>query len=364
MSNEYSDVVDLDHDDEPAAAPLSNASWAASTLFNAAAHPADEDSGDADTVEDSSVEDEPAQDSASTLGTDSPAMDFATLSQIMSGLPGANDAPDTDATAEPNRQAGLVWTALQGGVAAVCSIVIVATTVLTWADPPPPPKEQSVPVLAVGGPTIAPEATPAVGDIDVPYWAHDPSCYNGNDSDPNAMRQNTTNAVWNCLRGFGGAGGGIDGHTVTLSLGEERNGEQPYLVTEIDVTAGWIPKVPGGEDEWDEHRVPTRLRYVFNDSPDPSRQTKWNVDTKNRRGVTPYRGEKPVLATQVTVVVLETSRPPQQDVPDVGSSTSTPNFPGLPGSRGPRSTVGDDEITPADATFAVSWLQVKGHLPG
>ncbi|MFA4085239.1 hypothetical protein ONA92_26455 [Mycobacteroides salmoniphilum] len=363
MSGEYQDVVDLDKDPSDPG-PVSNTAWAA-RLF-----PGAPDTAEADPYDGASTDDDeqdastpaPAEDAPTS---DRPPVDFAALSAMMSGLPGANDPIVADDTGhDPAKSAGMVWTVVHGAAAAVCSVLIVGTTVITSADPPPPPKEEAVPVLVAGAPLPDPQAVAPVDDIDIPYWAHDPSCYNGNDSDPNAMRQSATNAVWNCLRGFGGVGGGIDGHTVTVSLGDERNGARPYLVSEIAITPGWVPKVPGGEDEWDGHRVPTRLRYIFNDSPDPARQTKWNVDTNNRRGPVPYRGERPVLASQVTIVVLETSRPPKQDVPSGGAETTTPNFPDLPGSRGQRGTGSDDEITPADATFAVSALQVKGHVPG
>ncbi|SKK27464.1 hypothetical protein [Mycobacteroides abscessus] len=371
MSSDYPDVVDLDRD-SAAAAPVSNTSWAA-RLFNddAAPEPEPDRAPEPDTGATVSVDvaaasepsGEPAPPVASLTSGDGQPMDFAALSQLMSGLPGAHDVPEAD-TDDPHARAGAAWSAFLGGAAAVSSAIIIAATVLTWADPPPPPKEDSVPVLVAGAPTIEPQAVPVADDIDVPYWAHDPSCYNGNDSDPNAMRQNTTNAVWNCLRGFGGSGGGVDGHTVTVSFGDERNGAQWYLVSEIAMTPGWVPKVPGGEDEWDGHRVPTRVRYIFNDSPDPTRQTKWDVNTNNHRGPVPYRGVRPVLASQVTIVILETSRPPQQDIAGSTNSPNSPDFPGMPGSRGPRSTSRDDEITPADATFAVSALQVKGHVPG
>lgn len=373
MSNDYPDVVDLDHDSAPAES-VSNTSWAARLFKDDTAPEPDPEPApparsahpvtvNVDNAPESPTSGEPVPPAAATPSGDGQPMDFAALSQLMSGLPGAGDVPEAD-TDDPHAKAGAAWSAFLGGAAAVFGAIIVASTVLTWADPPPPPREESVPVLVAGAPTIVPQAVPVADDIDVPYWAHDPSCYNGNDSDPNAMRQNTTNAVWNCLRGFGGAGGGVDGHSVTVSFGDERNGAQWYLISELDITPGWVPKVPGGQDEWDDHRVPKRLRYIFNDSPDPSRQTKWDVDTNNHRGPVPYRGERPVLASQVTIVILETARPPKQDNAEGTNSSNSPDFPGMPGSRGPRAASNDDEITPADATFAVSALQVKGHVPG
>jgi hypothetical protein len=137
-------------------------------------------------------------------------------------------------------------------------------------------------------------------------------------------------------------------------------GPRFYKISEIEVTPGWIPKTPGGKDEWTKHRVPTLIRYVFNDSTDPRREpTVWDVDTHNAHGPVPYRGPQPVLASAITVVILATSPAPK----DVPSTSPTPTGADLPGFDSPTPSPTDAPPDPSDATFALSLLQVKGRLP-
>ena len=74
----------------------------------------------------------------------------------------------------------------------------------------------------------------------------------------------------------------------------------------MSVTPGWVAKTPGGKDEWLQHRVVTRLQYIFNDDD----RTIFTQDTANAHGPVTTPLPRKVLASRVTVVVLQTSRPP------------------------------------------------------
>jgi hypothetical protein len=274
---------------------------------------------------------------------------------------GGEGAPSGSAARTSDRAKG--WAGVLIGVTVVCSMVTAGIMVGTSRDDPAPPERAQVPVLAVGAPTVEPTAAPEVGDDIIPYMATAEGCYEGSTS-PGALQETDTESAWECVRGFGAAGGGTNGQLLKMKLGNEMTGPRWYLVSKVEITSGWVAKVQGGRDEWSQHRVPTLVRLVFNDSTDPGRPpTHWDIDTRGARGPVPYRGAKPVLASEITMVVLQTMRPPADDVPagDPSAPTSTPQYPELTTSERPTE---DPKKPPAvDATFAMSLLKVEGRLP-
>jgi hypothetical protein len=250
------------------------------------------------------------------------------------------------------------------GLTAVCSVVAAAIMVATSNDDPGPLKTAQVPFLAVGQPTVEPTAPAEAGDDIIPYMATAEGCYEGSTS-PGALQETDTESAWECVRGFGAAGGGTNGQLLKIKLGNEMTGPRWYLVSKVEITPGWVAKVQGGRDEWSQHRVPTLVRFVFNDSTDPQRPpTHWDVDTRGVRGPVPFTGAKPVLASEITMVILQTTRPPADDASaddTTTPTTSAPQYPELTTSEEPT----EDPQNPAavDATFAVSLLKIEGRTP-
>ena len=255
------------------------------------------------------------------------------------------------------------WAVVLVGLTAVCSIVAAVIMVATGRDDPVPPKTSQVPVLAVGQPTVEPTPPAEAGDDIIPYMATAEGCYEGSTS-PGALQETDTESAWECVRGFGAAGGGTNGQLLRIKLGNEMTGPRWYLVSKIEITPGWVAKVQGGRDEWSQHRVPTLVRFVFNDSTDPQRPpTHWDVDTRGVRGPVPFTGAKPVLASEITLVILQTTRPPADEAPptDGATPTSPPQYPELTTSEAP--TEDPQNPTAVDATFAVSLLKIEGRTP-
>jgi hypothetical protein len=282
-------------------------------------------------------------------------VDLSALAAVAALGQPATDTDDADqsTTATPGRG----WAIPLGILTAVFAVATTSILLIAGRDDPPPPKQHAVPILPVGAPTAAPQTGPSGNDeIIIPYTATPQGCYAGSTS-PKALEETATESAWVCVRGFGGSGGGSDGQVLKIELGDEMTGPRFYKISEIEVTPGWVPKTAGGKDEWTKHRVPTLIRYVFNDSTDPRREpTVWDVDTHNAHGPVPYRGPQPVLASAITMVILATSPAPK----DVSSATTTTELPGLESTTpSPSDTTPD----PSDATFAISLLQVKGRVP-
>ncbi len=215
-----------------------------------------------------------------------------------------------------------------------------ATTAPTQSAPPPPDSDQSVPFTAsancLAGSTSAQALTDTAGD-----------------------------SAWVCVRGV--PGGQVDGQVLHIDLGRS------YLLTAVSVTPGWVAKTPGGKDEWLAHRVVTRLQYIFNDDD----RTILTQDTGNSHGPVTTPLPHRVLASRVTVVVLQTSRPPASPPPTAGAAdTAQPGFLdsvlGTAGEPAPSdatqtSAAADpaEQLTgdPVDFTFAIAEMKFFGHQP-
>jgi hypothetical protein len=162
--------------------------------------------------------------------------------------------------------------------------------------------------------------------------------------------------AWVCVTG------GNIGQYVTFDLG------RTMLITAACLTSGWVGSDASGVDQWLLHRVVSRVQWSFNDVP----ATVVFQDTNNTHGEVcqpiPGRG---VLASQVTMLVQETSRAPADVVPSSAAasddgifgpatvspstSPSTVDLGSLPGSK--------PSNDPTDNTFAVSTLKLLGHQP-
>jgi hypothetical protein len=263
----------------------------------------------------------------------------------------------TDTNAGPTKVAMVLAAALLAAVL----VIVAAMTLFRRSDPPVPPNPVPPSIIAQGSATPAPP--PREVDEAVPYTAS-ANCPAGSTS-AQALTDTASDSAWVCVRGA--PGGQVDGQVLHIDLGRS------YLLTAVSVTPGWVAKTPGGKDEWLSHRVVTRLQYDFNDD----ERTILTQDTANTHGPVTTPLAHRVLASRVTVIILQTSRPPASPPPRVDATAATqPGFIDsvLGNADGPVSAdttqtsasppePGQDTSDPVDATFAVAAMKFLGHQP-
>lgn len=278
------------------------------------------------------------------------------------------DAPDdTVATQADDVNTGSRKVGALFAAGVVATAAVITTTLVVARDQPAPPAAAHPPSTAAAAAPAAPNpAASAPGDQDqaVPYTAS-ADCPPGSTS-AQALTDTTTDSAWVCVRGPVAAR--VDGQVLRADFG------RTYAVSAVSVTPGWVAKTPGGKDEWLQHRVVSRLQYVFNDDA----RTVFTQDTGNAHGPVTVALPHPVLASRVTVTVLATARPPVSPLPQ--SDAASPPAPGFPGSvlgeggapvrpsgefvdTGSMGLGSDEASDPVDATFAVSALTFFGHRP-
>jgi hypothetical protein len=257
--------------------------------------------------------------------------------------------PDDDG-AQPGRfdHRVAVWL---GGVAAAGLVAAVVSAVLLYGhgDPTPAaPHRDSVADPVVTAARIAsPSAAPADDRTDRPLpFTASAACPPGSTSAQTLSGTDPANAFV-CVRD------GVDGQVVDIDLGKT------YVVSAISITPGWIGQDSSGASQWTQHRVVTRVQYLLTNGED---RTVLTQDTGDVHGeaVQPI---KRVLASRITMLVLQTSRPPAE------APTSTTRAPGglLDGVVGdaPAAAPGiadqQGSADPVDATFAISNLKIIGH---
>ena len=278
--------------------------------------------------------------------------------------PGPDDAQPGDEPEGPDANAGAKKTALVLGVGLVAAVVAIFAG-LTMFSRHDPPARQATPRASVAAqPTAAPASSPAPPDSDqaVPFTAS-ANCPAGSTS-AQALTDTASDSAWVCVRGA--PGGQVDGQVLHIDLGRS------YLLTAVAITPGWVAKTPGGKDEWLAHRVVTRLQYIFNDD----ERTIFTQDTANTHGPVTTPLPKKVLASRVTVIILQTSRPPASPLPSTDpSAAAQPGFLdsvlGADGAPAPADAtqtsqptpMGETTSDPVDSTFAVAAMQLFGHQP-
>jgi hypothetical protein len=197
--------------------------------------------------------------------------------------------------------------------------------------------------------------------FDVPIGADRPLTFTASANCPagstSAQRLDGTDPAnaFVCVRNW------VDGQVIRLDL------PKPYVINAISLTPGWVDEDSGGLSQWAQHRVITRVQYAFNDTG----HTMIVQDTGNVHGEV-VQPVKHVLAAQITMVILQTSRPPAEMIttppgpgPQGGGPGGNPN-PGTASPISPASPLmagpgGQTTTDPVDATFAISSLKVIGH---
>ncbi len=240
--------------------------------------------------------------------------------------------------------------AFAGGVSAIAlTLTLLLMSVRSGPAVAPTPAEA---LTAVSIAAAAPQTTaPAVADdAPIPFTAQ-AQCPIGSTTAQAVANDDPTQA-WVCVRD------GVDGQVIEIQLG------RPMLITAVSQTP-WIGTDSSGAEQWLQHRVVTRGQWTFNTVP-PTTVTQ-NTGTVHGEAVQamPERG---VLASAVTLLIQETSRPTADTPPE---STEAPNPFGaiLPPSAGdspmtnllgPAETAGAD---PSDTTVAISNIKIIGHPP-
>ena len=270
----------------------------------------------------------------------------------------AEPQPDEPAPADVN--AGAKKTAIMLGTALLCAVAVIVTALVTFSDTAPAPRPLPTPSAATPAAPVPTTALPqADQDRAIAYTASG-NCPAGSTS-AQSLTDTTTDSAWVCVRGTQDAT--VDGQVLHVDFG------RTIVLSAVSVTPGWVAKTAGGRDEWMQHRVVSRLQYIFDDTD----RTIFPQDTGNTHGPVTTPLPHKVLASRVTVVILQTARPPASPLPSVtppvspgfGESVLGPDGAPLPAdSAAVTEPVPLGESTdPVDATFAISTLKFLGHEP-
>lgn len=187
--------------------------------------------------------------------------------------------------------------------------------------------------VATNTPAIQPsrpaqDTTDADEDAQIPIGDVTSRCPAGS-TNPKLAFDNQMSTAWVCVRSFG-----LDGQVLRVRL------QGAYVISSIGIVPGFNAPTSDGKDQWGKHRTVTRVKYSFNDAD----RTVYNQTTNNVRNEVVTRINPPVLASSVTITILQTAAP-----------TSDPDT-----SEAPRG--GDGARTELD-DFAVSSITVNGHRP-
>ncbi|KUH91813.1 hypothetical protein [Mycobacterium sp. IS-1556] len=265
---------------------------------------------------------------------------------------------DADARAQDSSPRRFTpWVVAAFGAVAVLGTII--TLVVTMANSPS--TEPAGPAAAPVAPRVvevAPPSPPPNTDGPLPFTASS-DCPPGSTSAQSVADPNST-TPWVCVRS-------VDGQVLEIDLG------RTFVITAVSIVPGAVNKThvsPDQPDPWLQHRVVTRVQWQFNDTD----RTVKNQNTGNVRGeaVEPIRPG--VLASKITLIIQETSRPPAIAPTDTSGAppppTAGPSILGdiLGGDQGgtapapaPVLPGGTTSRDPADGTFAVSSIKIIGH---
>jgi hypothetical protein len=269
---------------------------------------------------------------------------------------------DTEPDEPADVNAGAKKTALVLGAGLVAAVAAIVAALVLSSDAPAAPARPAPAAVASAVPVPTTAAAPQPDSEQAIPFTASANCPAGSTS-AQALTDTASDSAWVCVRGAPGAA--VDGQVLHIDMGRS------YLLTAVAVTPGWVAKTPGGNDEWLQHRVVTRLQYIFNDDD----RTIFTQDTGNTHGPVTAPLSKKVLASRVTVIVLQTSRPPASPLPSTDPTPGQPGFidsvlgagdgPVIPDATQTAAPdpMGTPSSDPVDATFAISSLKLFGHQP-
>jgi hypothetical protein len=239
--------------------------------------------------------------------------------------------PQPDESAPPDVNAGAKKTAIVLGVALLCAVAVIVTALVTFSDTAPAPTPRPTPSAAASAAPVPTTTAPQAGQDQAIRYTASANCPPGSTS-AQSLTDTTSDSAWVCVRGTQGAT--VDGQVLRVDFGRSQ------VLSAVSITPGWVAKMPGGKDEWLQHRVVSRLQYILDDTD----RTVFTQDTGNAHGPVTTPLPHKVLASRVTVVILQTARPPASPLPNV----TAPALPGFGDSvLGP-----DGASLPADSTVS------------
>jgi hypothetical protein len=247
------------------------------------------------------------------------------------------------------------WVLGAFGAAAVLGTIV--TLVVTMANSPSSESAaHSTAPVAPRTVEVAPPSAPPNIDGPLPFTASS-DCPPGSTAAQSVADPNST-TPWVCVRS-------VDGQVLEIDLG------RTFVITAVSIVPGAVNKTdtnPDQPDPWLQHRVVTRVQWQFNDTD----RTVKNQNTGNVRGEAVESIRPGVVASKITVIVQETSRPPA--IAPTGPANPPPGSgPSIVGdilggnqNTAPQAPVSvmpgtDDSRDPADGTFAVSSIKIIGH---
>jgi hypothetical protein len=285
-------------------------------------------------------------------------------------VPGSPTAPDVNAGAKRAR----LWL----GSAVVLVAALIGLVFLVFGGRPaptsPPQHRAATPAAVAAVPTVADHPGPP-HDQAIAYDPATESCPGGPTS-PLALTDTASESAWVCSRGPQESQ--LDGQILHIAFLCDRSRPEAtcsYMLDSLSVTPGWLPKTPGGKDEWLQHRIVTRMQFTFYNG-DRLAADPFYLDTNSVHGPVPATLPGTILASRVEVMILHTERPSATPTttapPGPGGDSAAP----LPGLLDPVAGSGDPAAPPppidpslgatsdpVDATFAISQLQFFGHAP-
>lgn len=248
------------------------------------------------------------------------------------------------------------WVVAAFGAAAVVATII--TLVVTTANSPSAETSGSEPApFAPRVVEVAPPIPPPNTDGPLSFTAYS-DCPPGSTSAQSVADPSST-TPWVCVRS-------VDGQVLEIDLG------RTFVITAVSIVPGAVNKTEVGPDQpdpWLQHRVVTRVQWQFNDT----ERTVKNQNTGNVRGEAVESIRPGVLASKITLIIQETSRPPAiapTNSPATPPPSAGPSILGdiLGGNQGvavptpiPVFPGGSTPRDPADGTFAVSSIKIIGH---
>jgi hypothetical protein len=267
-----------------------------------------------------------------------------------------DDGTGDDDTAAPRRRFNPAVAASFVGTAVVATVVtLIAGSLASRDEPAPPP----IPTSHARAPLPPPPPSVPSAAVDGPLrFTATSDCDRLPGSTSAQLLADPQTAVpWICASQ-------IPGQVLKIYL------DQPYIITAVSIVPGAVNKTNPTDDgdAWLRHRVVTRLQWQFND--------RANTIKSQRTGNVHGEAVEPIpstLASEITVIIQETSRPPQV-APPTSIPAPAPGSDGILGpilgSNGPQQDPADEpgllpgqaeRPDPSDGTFAVSNIQIMGH---
>jgi hypothetical protein len=272
----------------------------------------------------------------------------------------ATDDDDTatgdDDTAAARRRFNPVVAAGFVGTAVLATVVTLIAGSMASRDepaPPPTPTSHARPPL----PPPPPSVPPAAVDGPLRFTATSDCDRLPGSTSAQLLADPQSSVPWICASQ-------VPGQVLKIYL------DQPYIITAVSIVPGAVNKTNPTDDgdAWLRHRVVTRLQWQFND--------RANTIKSQKTGDVHGEAVEPIpstLASEITVIIQETSRSPQVAAPTT-TPTPAPGSDGILGpilgSNGPQQDSADEppllpgqaeRPDPSDGTFAVSSIQIMGH---